>query len=81
MPDLSRASVRHAIQAATRMAGIEEISGHSARIGSAQDLVKQEAALPDLMQVGRWEDEKMPARYSKAISAEDNAIMRFKYGK
>ena len=72
---------RHAIQAATRAAGIDGISGHSARVGSAQDLVKQGATLPDLMQVGRWEDEKMPARYSKEISAEDNAIMRLKYGK
>ena len=72
---------RHAIQAVTRSAGIDGISGHSARVGSAQDLVKQGATLPDLMQVGRWEDEKMPARYSKALSAEDNAIMRFKYRK
>ena len=71
---------RHAIQAATRAAGINGISGHSARVGSAQDLVKQGATLPDLMHVGRWEDEKMPARYSKAIAAEDNAIMRLKYG-
>ena len=45
---------RHAIQAATRAAGIDGISGHSARVGSAQDLVKQGATLPDLMQVGRW---------------------------
>ena len=65
----------------TRSAGIDGISGHSARVGSAQDLVKQGATLPDLMQVGRWADEKMPARYSKEISAEDNAIMRLKYGK
>lgn len=71
---------RHAIQAAARAAGIDGISGHSARVGSAQDLVKVGATLPDLMQVGRWEDEKMPARYSKAIAAEDNAIMRLKYG-
>jgi len=71
---------RHAIQTAARAAGIVGISGHSARVGSAQDLVKMGATLPDLMQVGRWDDEKMPARYSKAIAAEDNAIMRLKYG-
>lgn len=49
------------------LAGIdpEDISGHSARVGSAQDLTAMGATLPEIQQRGRWKSAAMPARYSE----------------
>jgi hypothetical protein len=44
-------------------AGIDPamVSGHSARVGMAQDLVAGGADLPEVMQAGRWKSPAMPA--------------------
>lgn len=39
--------------------------GHSARIGRAQDLSEAGATNKQIMQLGRWEDPKMPSRYTR----------------
>jgi integrase/recombinase XerD len=43
----------------------EKISGHSARVGAAQDLLALNMDLPSVMQAGRWTDTRMPMRYGR----------------
>ena len=43
-------------------------SGHSPRVGFAQDAVAKGAQLPGLMVAGRWKSSAMPARYTAALS-------------
>ncbi|MCY4365908.1 MAG: tyrosine-type recombinase/integrase [Chloroflexi bacterium] len=40
-------------------------TGHSGRVGMAQDLVKSGVELPALMTTGRWKSSKMPARHTE----------------
>ena len=57
-------SVRAAIKRRAREAGIEgRVSGHSLRIGSAQELAERGASLAELQKDGRWKDPSMPALY------------------
>ncbi len=60
-------------------AGIDEsdISGHSCRIGMAQDLVAFGAELPELMVAGRWKSPTMPARYAERVAAGRGAVARY----
>ncbi len=58
----------------------EAISGHSARVGMAQDLVAHGAELPEVMQAGRWKSPTMPARYAERLSAGRGAVAQY-YGK
>ena len=58
------------IKAATKMAGLGDgFSGHSPRVGMAQDLSAAGAELPELMTAGRWDSPTMPARYTKVQAA------------
>ena len=41
-------------------------TGHSGRVGKAQDLVKSGVKLPALMTAGRWKSARMPARTPSA---------------
>ena len=52
------------------------ISGHSARVGMAQDLVAGGADLPAVMQAGRWRSPTMPARYAERLLAGRGAVAR-----
>ena len=56
------------------------ISGHSTRVGMAQDLMRDGAALPALMHVGRWKTSRMPARYTEQQAAGNSAVAQY-YGK
>ncbi len=42
-------------------------SGHSLRVGAAQDLLAAGVDLPGLMQAGRWSSPIMPARYTERL--------------
>jgi integrase len=53
-----------------------ELSGHSARVGSAQDLFAANMALPVIMQQGRWKDARMPMRYGEQLSTTHGAMIR-----
>ena len=55
------------------------ISGHSARVGMAQDLVAYGAELPEVMQAGRWKSPTMPARYAERLTAGRGAVAQY-YG-
>lgn len=53
------------------------VSGHSCRVGMAQDLVAAGATLAELMQAGRWKSPAMPARYAENQLAGQGAVARF----
>jgi integrase len=54
----------------------ERISGHSARVGAAQDLLALNMDLPSVMQAGRWRDTRMPMRYGEKVLAARGAMAR-----
>lgn len=69
---------RSRIAAAARAAGLDgRFSGHSPRIGMAQDLAAGGAALPALMQAGRWSSSVMPASYIRDQSAGRSAVAQY----
>lgn len=48
-----------------RRAGLDKaLSGHSTRVGGAQDMTRAGMDLPSIMQAGRWKSPSMPARYA-----------------
>ena len=68
------------IKAAAVAAGVGEgFSGHSARVGMAQDLVRAGTELTALMNAGRWKSHEMPAHYTRNEEAGRGAVARY-YG-
>jgi integrase len=53
------------------------ISGHSARVGMAQDLMASGADAGAIMQAGRWKTPTMPAHYTARIEASRGAVARY----
>lgn len=51
------------------------VSGHSCRVGMAQDLAAAGATLPQLMDAGDWRSPTMPARYAERLTAERGAVV------
>jgi hypothetical protein len=49
---------------------IAGISGHSTRVGAAQDMVRYGVDLVGAMQAGRWKTSAMVARYSARLLAK-----------
>jgi integrase len=56
--------------AAHLTAEIARISGHSTRVGAAQDMVRYGVDLVGAMQAGRWKTSAMVARYSARLLAK-----------
>jgi integrase len=54
----------------------ERISGHSCRVGAAQDLMALNIDLSSVMQAGRWKDTRMPMRYGEKVLASRGAMAR-----
>jgi hypothetical protein len=54
----------------------QRISGHSARVRAAQDLLALNMDLPSVMQAGRWRDTRMPMRYEERVLASRGAMAR-----
>ena len=48
---------------------VEGLSGHSARVGAAQDMVAAGIELPSIMQAGRWKTTSMVNRYGERLLA------------
>ena len=66
------------VRAAAKAAGLGEgYTGHSGRVGMAQDLVKSGVELPALMTAGRWKSSKMPARYTERQAADRGAVAKY----
>jgi integrase len=53
------------------------ISGHSARVGATQDLVKANFSTEKIKLQGRWSSDRMVTRYSENIAAGESAMMEF----
>jgi site-specific recombinase XerD len=53
---------------------ISNISGHSFRVGAAQDLVRIGASLPVLMNRGRWSKPDTAMRYAEALELQKTNI-------
>ena len=45
------------------------VSGHSSRVGAAQDMVRHGVELPAVMQAGGWRTPEMVARYTRRLDA------------
>ena len=52
----------------------KRISGHSVRVGAAQDLLALNISLAAVMQAGRWTDSRMPIRYGERVLAARGGI-------
>jgi len=67
---------RLAIKASAERVGIKGVSGHSLRIGTAQELAQRGASLVELQNAGRWSDSQMPAHYTREQAAGKGAVAR-----
>ncbi|MGQ0502504.1 MAG: site-specific integrase [Panacagrimonas sp.] len=54
----------------------ERISGHSTRVGAAQDLLAANFSAAEIMRQGRWKTERMIVRYGESLSAGRGAMAR-----
>ncbi len=76
---VTSAEVARTFKRIGRMLGLSpdetlRISGHSTRIGAAQDLTIAGAALPEIMAAGGWRSPGMPARYARKLDARNGAM-------
>lgn len=55
-----------------------KVSGHSLRIGGAQELVSAGAAMPEVALAGRWADSKMPLHYAQKAEAQRGAVAKYR---
>ncbi len=55
---------------------IEEISGHSTRVGAAQDLAALDIDLAAITQAGGWKSPRMPLQYAEKINAARSGMAR-----
>ena len=72
-------AIRKIIKQRCRDAGFEgRFSGHSLRVGSAQEMARGQATLPEMQDVGRWKSPNMPAHYAKGFSTEQSPMARLR---
>ena len=51
---------------------VRRLSGHSPRVGAAQDMIASGIGIPAIMQAGRWKDVQMVQRYGERLLAKRN---------
>ncbi|WP_158089264.1 site-specific integrase [Magnetofaba australis] len=75
---LSAQGVARAFKRLADRAGVDaaQISGHSCRVGAAQDMVNVGLGLPDVMQAGGWKTPAMVARYTERQAAQRGAARK-----
>ena len=81
---LSASQIGRRVKAAAKAAGLvgwESFSGHSGRVGMAQDLAAAGVELPELMTAGRWKSSRMPARYTERQAVGRGAVARYYQGR
>lgn len=74
--DVARAFKLMAQRAGLSAGEIAGISGHSTRVGSAQDMLRYGEQLPSIMQAGRWKTAEMVGRYTAKQGARHSAAVR-----
>ncbi len=55
---------------------VRRVSGHSVRVGAAQDLLALNIDLASVMQAGRWKSTRMPMRYGEEALAARGGMSR-----
>lgn len=55
---------------------VNAVSGHSMRVGAAQDLLALNIDLASVMQAGRWKSARMPMRYGEHVLAARGGMAR-----
>jgi integrase len=55
---------------------VKQISGHSCRVGAAQDLANSGMSLLEIMQSGGWTSTAMPARYIRKQAADESGMAK-----
>jgi len=71
-------SISNRIAAMARAAGLGDgYTGHSPRVGMAQDLTDADVSLQALKVAGRWKSLRMPARYSTGDRAVRDAVVEY----
>lgn len=55
---------------------IRQVSGHSIRVGAAQDMVAFNIDLASVMRAGRWKTTVMPMRYEEKVQAGRGGMAR-----
>jgi integrase len=55
---------------------IAEVSGHSTRVGAAQDLAELDIDLAAITQAGGWKSTRMPLQYAEKINAARSGMAR-----
>ena len=67
---VARISKAMAREAVLPDAVVEGLSGHSARVGAAQDMIAAGIELPAILQAGRWKSTAMVNRYGERLLAQ-----------
>ena len=67
--DVARIFKRMARAAGISPDTVTGISGHSSRVGAAQDMVRHGVELPAVMQAGGWRTAEMVGRYTRRLDA------------
>ena len=55
---------------------VRSLSGHSARVGAAQDMIAAGMELPAILQAGRWKSASMVNRYGERLLAKRSAAAK-----
>ncbi len=55
---------------------VNQVSGHSVRVGAAQDMLALNIDLGSVMQAGRWKSTRMPMRYGEEVLAVRGGMAR-----
>jgi integrase len=55
---------------------VAEVSGHSTRVGAAQDLAELDIDLAAITQAGGWKSTRMPLHYAEKINAAKSGMAR-----
>jgi integrase len=55
---------------------VDEVSGHSTRVGAVQDLAELDIDLAAITQAGGWKSSRMPLQYAEKINAARSGMAR-----
>ena len=79
--DMSVQNAERRIGNAGFAAGLKvKLTGHSGRVGMAQELVKANVHMAAIQKAGRWTNVEMVALYSRNITAAEGAVAQYHKG-
>ena len=76
--DLTPGQIGRRVGKAAQVAGLGDgYSGHSGRVGMAQDLAASGTSMQAVMVAGRWKSERMPALYTRRKTDDQEAVAEY----